>query len=145
MHKMSPRGPKHYIFGNNFYSKNFRKHIFHVFLHFNARKHMRSSFYLKWTEFTKNRYFGSTWTHNWNKIHNFLWIGSTSGKNDDVTCFLTLKKRNTWNLSFLGSLSKHGHQKHTAWILWDQKLRYFIIVMFLLTEISTSSEPDCYT
>ena len=80
MHKMSPRGPKHYIFGNNFYSKNFRKLIFHVFLHFNARKHMRSSFYLKWTEFTKNRYFGSTWTHNWNKIHNFLWIGFTSGK-----------------------------------------------------------------
>ena len=66
-------------------------------------------------------------------------------ENDDVTSFLTLKKRNTWNLSFLGSLSKHGHQKHTAWILWDQKLRYFIIVMFLLTEISTFSEPDCYT
>ena len=27
---------------------------FTVFLHFNARKHMILSFYLKWTEFTRN-------------------------------------------------------------------------------------------
>ena len=32
-------GPKHYIFGNQLYSKNARMLRFHVFLHFNARKH----------------------------------------------------------------------------------------------------------
>ena len=51
LHKMGPQGPKHYIFGDHFYSKNARKLKFHVFLHFNSRKHMISSFYLKWTEF----------------------------------------------------------------------------------------------
>ena len=49
MHKMVPQGPQHYIFGDQFYSKNARKLKFHVVLHFNARKHMISSFYLKWT------------------------------------------------------------------------------------------------
>ena len=54
MHKMVPRRPKYYIFGNQFYPKNARRLRFHVFLHFNARKHMISSFYLKWTEFIRN-------------------------------------------------------------------------------------------
>ena len=54
MHKMSPRRPKHYIFGNQFYSKNAKRLRFHVFLQFNARKHMISSFYLKWIEFKRN-------------------------------------------------------------------------------------------
>ena len=49
MHKMGPWGAKNYIFGNHFYSKNGRKLRFHVFLHFTARKHMISAFYLKWT------------------------------------------------------------------------------------------------
>ena len=39
---LGPRGPKHYIFGNQFYSKNAKKLRFHVFLHFHARKHMLS-------------------------------------------------------------------------------------------------------
>ena len=39
MHKMGPRGPKHYIFGNHFCSKDARKLRFYVFLHVNARKH----------------------------------------------------------------------------------------------------------
>ena len=51
MHQM---GPKHYISGDHFYSKNARKLKFHVFLHFNARKHMMSSFYLEWAEFTRD-------------------------------------------------------------------------------------------
>ena len=51
---MGPQEPKHYIFGDHFYSKSARKLKFHVFFHFNARKHMMSSFYLKWTEFTRN-------------------------------------------------------------------------------------------
>ena len=54
MHKMGPREPKHYIFGNQFYSKNARKLRFHVFLYFNARKHMISPFYLKCTVFARN-------------------------------------------------------------------------------------------
>ena len=48
------QGPKQYIFGDHFYSKNVRKLRFHVFLLFCVRKHMTSSFYLKWTEFTRN-------------------------------------------------------------------------------------------
>ena len=54
MHKMGPRRRKHYIFGNQFYSKNARRLRFQVFIHFNARKHMLSSFYLKWIEFIRN-------------------------------------------------------------------------------------------
>ena len=34
MHKMGPRGAKHYIFGDQFYSKNARKRRFHIFLNF---------------------------------------------------------------------------------------------------------------
>ena len=48
------QGPKHYIFGDHFYSKNARKLKLHVFLLFCARKHMISPFYLKWTYFTRN-------------------------------------------------------------------------------------------
>ena len=54
MPKMSPWGPKHYIFGDHFYSKKARRLRFHVFLHFNARKHVMSSIYLKWIEFTRS-------------------------------------------------------------------------------------------
>ena len=64
MHKMGLRRPKHYIFADQIYSKNARRLRFHVLLHFDARKHMISSFYLKWTEFIRNCkfvpiYFGS--------------------------------------------------------------------------------------
>ena len=53
---MGPQGPKHDIFGDLFYSKNVRKLKFHfsLFFHFNARKHMISPFYLKWTEVTRD-------------------------------------------------------------------------------------------
>ena len=54
MHKMGPRGSKHYNFGKHCYSKNARKLRFHVFLHFYVGKYMISSFYLKWIEFTRN-------------------------------------------------------------------------------------------
>ena len=50
---LGPQGPKQYIFGNYFYSKIDKKLRFHVFLLFRIRKHMTSSFYLKWTEFTQ--------------------------------------------------------------------------------------------
>ena len=65
--------------------KNARKLKFHVFLLSYARKHMISSFYLKWTKFTKNCEFFSicgspgTWTK-LEEIHNFLLIRSTSCK-----------------------------------------------------------------
>ena len=54
MHKIGPRRPKHYIFGEHFYAKKARKLRFHVFLHFNGRKHMKLSFYRKWIEFTRS-------------------------------------------------------------------------------------------
>ena len=38
MHKMGPRGHKHYIFGKQFYSKNARMVKFHEFLHFSCQK-----------------------------------------------------------------------------------------------------------
>ena len=44
MHKMGPWVPKHYIFADHFYSKNATKLRFHVFLHFNSRKHMISTY-----------------------------------------------------------------------------------------------------
>ena len=82
---LGPQGPKHYIFGDYFYSKNSRKLKFHVFLLFYTRKHMISSFYLKWTEFTRNYDFfsicGSPGTRNkLEQIHKFLRIRYTSGK-----------------------------------------------------------------
>ena len=82
---LGPQGPKQYIFGDHFYSKNAKKLRFHVFLLFHVRKHMTSSFYLKWTEFTRNCEFcsncGSPGTRiKLEQIHNFLWIRSTSGK-----------------------------------------------------------------
>ena len=50
---LGPQETKHYIFGDYFYSKNVRKLRFHVFLLFDARKYMISSFYVKWTEFIR--------------------------------------------------------------------------------------------
>ena len=77
MHKIGPGGPKQYIFGNHSCSKNAITLTFHGFLHFIARKPMKSSFFLKWTELIRNCQFvpiqfGSPGTHNRNKIHNFL-------------------------------------------------------------------------
>ena len=54
MHKKFTQGPKYYIPGFHIYSKNARKLKFHVIFHFNASKHMISSFYLKWTKFTRD-------------------------------------------------------------------------------------------
>ena len=54
MRKMGPWGSKHCTFGNQFYSKNSRKLRFYILLHFNARKHIISLYYLKWTEFIRN-------------------------------------------------------------------------------------------
>ena len=75
---LGPHGPKNYIFSNHFYSKNDKKLRFHVFLLFHVRKHIRSSFYLKWTEFTRNFEFcsncGSQRTQiKLEQIYNFLW------------------------------------------------------------------------
>ena len=70
---LGPQGPKHYIFGDHFYSKNARTFRFHVFLLFDARKYMISSFYLKWIEITRNCEFFSNYGSpgpelNWNKF-----------------------------------------------------------------------------
>ena len=58
---LGPQEPKHYIFGDHFYSKNARKLRFHVFLLFDARKYIISSYYLQWTEFTRNCEFFSNY------------------------------------------------------------------------------------
>ena len=55
---LGPQGPKHYVFGNHFYSKNTRKLRFHVFLHFDARKYVifpimgPRGLELNWNKFT---------------------------------------------------------------------------------------------
>ena len=51
---LGSQGPKLYIFGDHFYSENARKLRFHVFLLFDAREYMISSFYLNWTKVTRN-------------------------------------------------------------------------------------------
>ena len=56
---LGPQWPKQHIFGDHFYWKNAKKLRFHVFLLFHVRKYMTSSFYLKWTKFTRNCEFGS--------------------------------------------------------------------------------------
>ena len=58
---LRPKGPKHYVFGNHIHAKNARKLRFHVFVLFAARKNMISSFYLKWTEFTRNCEFSANY------------------------------------------------------------------------------------
>ena len=80
-----PQGPKQYIFGDHFYSKNAKKLRFHLFLLFHVRNHMASSFYLELTKFTRNCEFCSNCRSPWTRIklgqiHNFLWIRYTSGK-----------------------------------------------------------------
>ena len=82
---LGPQGSKHYIFGDHFYLKNARKLRFYVFLLFHARKHMISSFYLKWTKFTKIWEFYSNCGSrgpklNWNKFTIFLEFGSLQAK-----------------------------------------------------------------
>ena len=49
--KWAPRDPSTIISVTTLTQKMLR---FHVFLHFNSRKHMMSSFYLNWTEFTRD-------------------------------------------------------------------------------------------
>ena len=51
--------PRTIFLVTSFTEKNARKLRFHVFLPLCARKHMISSFYPKWTEFTRNCEFPS--------------------------------------------------------------------------------------
>ena len=113
---LGAQGPKHYVFGDHFYSKNARKLRFQVFLHFDARKYMILSFYLKWTKFTRNFEFFSN--------YGSPGIRSISVKNDDIICFLTLKWRNTWNLSLLAFFELTGCQKYSAWVSGDPFYAY---------------------
>ena len=89
MHKMGPWGPRHYIFGDQFHSKKARMLRFHEFLHFHARKCTISSFYLKWTKFTRNFEFCS----------NLVWV-----REDEKL---------EQNSQFSGILSKSGKIMHT--------------------------------
>ena len=83
MHKMGPRRPKHYIFGDHFTQKmpesSGSMYSFILILE-----------NIWYYHFTWDRIHKKLWIcsnlvrvpgdHNWNKIHNFLWIRSTSGK-----------------------------------------------------------------
>ena len=79
---LGPQGHKHHIFGDHFFV---RKLKFHVFFLFHVRKHMISSFNLKWTELTRYCEFCSNCESLGTrtklvKIHNLLWIRSALGK-----------------------------------------------------------------
>ena len=118
---LGPNGPKHYIFGNHFYFKNVRKLIFHVFLNFCSRKHMTSSIYLTWIEFTRNFELfsncGSPGTRTkLEQIHKFLWIRITSAKIMSSYVFLYQNGRMYGIWSFWHFLSKTGRQKYSAWV-----------------------------
>ena len=93
---LDPQGPKQYIFGDHFYSKNAKKLRFHVFLLFHARKHMTSSFYLKWTKFARN-----------------LWIWSNCGSPGTP---VKLEQIRNFLWAFRNFLNKNGCQKYSAWI-----------------------------
>ena len=119
-----------YIFGDHFCLKSATMLRFHVFLHFNARKHMTSLFFLKWTEFTRNCefvpiYFESPGIYNWSKIHNILWIWSTSFKMMMSYVFQHEIEGihgiwASWHYS-----SKSSRQKYTAWVPGDPTPRCY--------------------
>ena len=116
---LGPKGPEQDIFGSYFYSKNNRKLRFHVFFLFHVRKHIRSSFYLKWTEFTRNyqlcSIYGSPGTRTkLEQILNFLWIRSTSGKTI-ISYIPSIKMEEYMELEEY-FLSKNGRQKYSAWV-----------------------------
>ena len=78
-------GTQAVYYGDYFYSNNGKKLKFRVFLLFHVRKHMISSFCLKWTEFTRNYEFSSNCGHSETRtkleqIHYFLWTQPISGK-----------------------------------------------------------------
>ena len=148
--KWVPEDPSTIFLGTIFTQKNPRKLKFHVFFHFNARKHMISSFYLKWIEFTRNCdfvsiYFGSLGTYSWNKIHNFLRIRSTSGKMMMSYVFSHEIEGIHGIWASLHLSSKSGRQKYTAWVPRDPTPSCFCNVMSLFEETNKFFEPNCYT
>ena len=100
MHKMGPQGPKHYVFGDHFCSKNARKLRFYVYLHFNARKHMILSFYLMWTEFTRNCEFAPIQFDQQLEQNSQFLVNSLHFRQNDVM-FCNMKQEEYMNLSFL--------------------------------------------
>ena len=139
MLKTGPQGPKHYVFGDHFYSTIARKIRFYVFLHFSARKYTISSFYLKWTKFPRDCdilpvQFGFPGTHSWNKTHNTLWIQTTSGKMMISYIFEQEKGeiRGIW--AFWHFQSKSAHQKCGVWIPGNPMQNCFCSAMSLFEE-----------
>ena len=68
VHEMGPQGPKHYIFVYHFYSNAWKLGILPKVDQIHKRL---------WPFTNLVR---SPGTHDWNKIHNILWIQSTSSK-----------------------------------------------------------------
>ena len=147
---MGPRGSKHYIFGDQFYSENAKlldSMNSSVFMPKNLWYHQ-----FTWSGLNSQEvlnvdliYFGSSKTNNWSKIHNSLGIWSNSG-NIMITYVFYHENRETHGIwALLHFLSKTGCQIYSAWVPGDPVLSYFYIVMSLSEETYTFSEPDCYT
>ena len=108
-----------YIFGNQFCLKNVRKPRFHVFLYRHPRKHVNSPYV---DRICKKVWFFFNYVTpgpelNWNKIHNFVWILSTSGK--IVSHFLAWIRVTHRFWAFWHFLSKTGRQKYSIWVQED--------------------------
>ena len=126
IHKMGPKGLKHYIFGDRFYSKNAQKLRFIIFLHFYTVKYMIS--------YLCSDLVPAPGTHNWNKIHNFLWIRSVSSK---IMRSYVFQQKNGGILeiwAFWHFSSKPSLQIYCAWANGDPKRSCFCCVMSLSEE-----------
>ena len=116
---LGPRGPKHYTFGKQFYSKNAKKYRFNVSLHFHARKHILLSFYLVWTDFPRNSEFCSNYWSPETQTEIFLWIQSTSCKIMITYVFWHENGGIHKIWAFWHFSSRTGHQKYDSCVLRD--------------------------
>ena len=117
--------PKHYIFGDDFCSKNARRLRFYVFLHFNARKHVMLSLYdvitsnLVWVPGDPQLEQSSQFLVN--LVHFRL-----------MSCSLTWNRRNIRIWASCHLSSKISFQKHTAWVPGTKHRSVFAISCLFL-------------
>ena len=147
MHKMGSPEPKHFIFGDHSLSKIARHLSFHVFLHFNARKHIISLFYLKWTEFTRIvnlfRFSSDHWAPTTEiKFPNSCEFGPLQVK---WRCHMKKKKYMESELSgifrvnviartiLIGSLGTQRQEVFAMWCLFSRNIQIFRIKLLHLS------------
>ena len=120
-----PVGPKYYIFGDQFYSKNARKLRFHVFLNCQDRKHVISWIYLRRTEFARNFdycfNYGSPWTQTKLEQSSQFLANYVHFRQNYGIMFSSIKMEEWiygiwvfWHFS-----SKTGRQKYSVWVPGD--------------------------